>query len=152
MSYDPFAALLQNPRAALRGIDGELAKREFREFVRLAWSQAEPAYPFLPNWHIDAIADHLQAVTEGQIQRLLINIPPGHAKSLMVSVLWPAWIWAREPKWRGIFCSYGAELAIRDSVRCRAVITSPWYRETFQPTWKLSGDQNVKSWFEPVSE
>ena len=67
--------------------------RRFREFIPLAWETVEPARPFLSNWHIDAIADHLQAVADGQITKLVINIPPGHAKSLLVSVLWPACRW-----------------------------------------------------------
>jgi hypothetical protein len=73
------------------------------------------------------IADHLQAVAEGQIRRLLINVPPGHAKSLIVSVLWPAWMWIRNregAQWRGLFASYAEALAMGDSVRCRDLMRS----------------------------
>lgn len=129
-----------------------LARKSLREFVRQAWPLVEPAKPFLPNWHIDAISDHLQAVSEGKIRKLLINVPPGHAKSLIVSVLWPAWQWLNRPMWRGLFASYADELSIRDSVRCRALLETPWYQETFAPNWKLSGDQNVKSWFENTAK
>lgn len=108
----------------------------------------EPGTPLLWNWHIDAICEHLQAVTDGRIRRLLINIPPGHMKSLLVSVFWPAWVWARRPEWRALFSSYAMDLAIRDSVRCRDLITSEWYQEGFCPPWGLKGDQNVKSFFE----
>jgi predicted phage terminase large subunit-like protein len=94
------------------------------------------------------MAEHLQAVSEGQIKRLLITVPPGHAKSLYVSVLWPAWQWISSPQWRGIFTSYDGDLSVRDSVRCRGVLTSAWYQETFRPTWKFAGDQNAKDWFE----
>jgi len=139
----PLSALLN-----LKAIEAEEARRRFRDFVPLAWPIAEPSRAFIPNWHIDAIADHLQAVSDGRIKRLLITIPPGHAKSLLVSVLWPAWQWIHNPKWRGIFTSYNGDLAMRDSVRCRSVLTSDWYRETFRPAWKLAGDQNVKNWFE----
>jgi hypothetical protein len=44
-------------------------------------------------WHIDSICEHLQAVTDGRITRLLINVPPGTMKSLLTSVLWPAYEW-----------------------------------------------------------
>ena len=111
----------------------------------------EPARDLISAWHIDAIADHLQAISEGRIRNLLINIPPGHAKSLIVSVLWPAWQWIRIEQgacWRGLFASYDSGLATRDSVRCRALMESAWYRETFRPAWKLSGDQNEKGYFE----
>ena len=139
------------PADTCREIDAELARRRFRDFIRLAWAVAEPGRPFLSTWHVDAIADHLQAISEGQIKNLLINVPPGHGKSLIVSVLWPAWQWIRSIEgacWRGLFASYDSGLATRDSVRCRSLIESPWYRETFRPPWKLSGDQNEKGYFE----
>lgn len=123
-------------------------KVSLRDFIREAWSTAEPAKAYLHNWHIDAIADHLQAVTEGQIQNLLINIPPGHAKSLLVSVLWPAWVWARDGKWRGLFGSYASVLSIRDSVRCRALLDSEWYQDTFRPEWTFDKDQNQKAYYQ----
>src|ERR1044071_1426852 len=87
------------PRFLLEGrilVQRELARKSFADFVRLAWPVVEPAYPYIHNWHIDAIAAHLEAVTRGEIQKLLINIPPGHAKSLLVSVLWPAWVWIQQ--------------------------------------------------------
>ena len=131
-----------------RYADGLLCRKSFKNFIVKAWPTVEPARMFLPSWHVDAIADHLQAVSEGKIRNLLINVPPGHAKSLIVSVLWPAWEWLGNPQWRSVFASYAADLAIRDSVRCRALLDSNWYQDTFSPPWKLSGDQNVKSWFE----
>ncbi len=132
----------------VRKLDAEAARRSFRVFVELMWSVAEPARRFISNWHIDAIADHLQAVTEGKIRRLLITVPPGHAKSLIVSVLWLAWMWTRDPQIRAIFSSYSEDLAIRDSLRCRSVVSSEQYRRLFRPTWRLAIDQNEKNWFE----
>ncbi len=69
-------------------VDRELATRSFREFVRQAWLVIEPHTPFVPGWHIDAITDYLEAVTRGEIRNLLINVPPRHMKSLLVSVLY----------------------------------------------------------------
>src|ERR1035437_1939723 len=63
--------------------------------------------------------DHLEAVSYGHIRNLLINVPPRHMKSLLVSVLWPAWEWTRWPERRWLFSSYAATLSIRDSVKCR---------------------------------
>jgi hypothetical protein len=72
------------------------------EYVEQAWPIVEPSTEFLPNWHIDAIAEYLEAVTAGQITRLLINMPPRYGKSLLVSVMWPTWEWTTIPR-RG-FC------------------------------------------------
>ena len=62
------------------------------EFVKMAWHCVEAA-PFQDNWHIELICKHLEAVTRGEILRLVINIPPGCMKSLLVSVFWPVWEW-----------------------------------------------------------
>lgn len=134
-------------------INRKLARRHLRHFVRGGWDVLEPGNPYDHNWHIDAVCDHLQAVAGkrhevARIRQLLINIPPGHMKSLLVAVFWPAWVWIDWPEWRALFASYAAELAIRDSVRCRSLIESDWYQQEFTPTWELSGDQNVKSHFE----
>jgi predicted phage terminase large subunit-like protein len=99
-------------------------------------------------WHIDAMAEHLEAVTAGQITRLLINIPPGTMKSLMTGVLWPAWEWGPRglAHQRFIGASHEATLATRDNLRMRRLIQSEW----FQGLWPLAftGDQNEKTYFE----
>ena len=118
------------------------------EFARQAWEVVEPTTPLRWNWHLDAICDHLEAVTDGRIKRLLINVPPGHMKSLLVSVFWPAWVWATRPEWRALFASYASELAIRDSVKCRTLLESEWFQDGLvQGQWRLAGDQNVKGYY-----
>lgn len=132
---------------SLDQIKAEQARRNLGEFIRQSWHVVEPSTDLIWNWHIDAIAMHLEAVTDGRIRRLLINIPPGHMKSLLVDVFWPAWVWINRPEWRALFSSYSGDLAIRDSVRCRDLIRSEWYQKSFRPAWTMSGDQNVKSYF-----
>lgn len=128
-------------------LDRELLTHSFRDFARDAWATADPGVNVIWNWHQDAICDHLQAVAQGDIRKLLITVPPGHAKSMNVSVLWPSWVWTNKPQWKGLFGSYAAELAIRDSVRCRTVVESSWYKERW-PEVSLASDQNVKSYFQ----
>lgn len=108
----------------------------------------EPATPFVPNWHIDVICEHLQAVTDGQVRNLIINIPPRHMKSLLVSVLWPTWEWTFAPARRWLFASYALSLAIRDSLKCRRLIESPWYQGQWGDGFRLTSDQNQKARFE----
>lgn len=138
------ARLLRRP-GLLAAISAELASRSLREFVRQAWPIVEPSTPFVPGWHIDAVIDHLKAVTRGDIRNLLINVPPRHMKSLLVAVLWPAWEWIRWPERRWLFSSYGAQLSIRDSVKCRRLIESPWYQERWGDRFVLTTDQNTKT-------
>ena len=132
----------------LQEIQAEESRRSLSKFVRHFWHVVEPGTPLVWNWHIDAICEHLEAVTRRQIQLLLINIPPGHMKSLIVSVFWPAWEWIETPAERTLFSSYAMDLALRDSVRCRDILTSDQYREWFAPSWSLRGDNNNKTVFE----
>jgi predicted phage terminase large subunit-like protein len=118
-----------------------------RKFVEDGWAVVEPELAFIPNWHIDAICQHLEWVASGEIQRLAINIAPGLAKSMLASVLWPAWMWTWRPSWSSIFSSYDGTLSTRDSVRARTVMTSAWYLETFRPAWRFTSDQNVKGYY-----
>lgn len=123
-------------------------KLGLKEFVRSAWAIVEPGRAYQHNWHIDAIAEHLEAVAYGQINHLLINVPPGHMKSLLVCVFFPAWDWAEvRASRRSLFSSYQAALAIRDSVKCRRIIQSPWYQKRY-PHIELAGDVNLKTRFE----
>jgi predicted phage terminase large subunit-like protein len=142
-----FALLLKRP-SLLAEIEQEQAKRSLREFVRQAWPIVEPATPFVPGWHIDAIIDHLESVSNGHIRNLLINVPPRHMKSLLVSVFWPAWEWIPWPERRWLYSSYAAQLSIRDSVKNRRLIDSDWYQERWADRFALTGDQNTKGTFE----
>ena len=116
--------------------------------MRQAWHVIEPSTPFVPGWHIDAIIEHLEAVTRGQIRNLLINVPPRHMKSLLVSVFWPAWEWIQHPERRWLYSSYAASLSIRDSVKCRRLIESPWYQSRWGDRFALTSDQNTKTRFD----
>jgi len=129
-------------------LQAEKARRSLFEFVQQAWHVLEPNTPFVDNLPIRAICQHLQAVTEGRIRNLIINVPPGHAKSLLTAVFWPAWIWIDHPESRFLFTSYREPLAIRDSVRCRRLIESDFYQARWGRRYQLCGDQNQKSRFE----
>ncbi len=128
--------------------DARDARANLADFVRQAWHVVEPGVDLVWSWHIDAICQHLEAVSDGRVKRLLVNVPPGHMKSLIVAVFWPAWVWIERPSWRALFGSYDMGLSTRDAMRCRMVVESDWYRDTFNVSWTLRGDQNTKTWFE----
>ena len=123
-------------------------KRSLKEFTKNSWQAIEPGRDFYDNWHIDAISEHLQAVVEGDIKRLIINIPPRHMKSISVAVALPAWTWTIQPSKRFLFASYAGSLSIRDSVKCRRLIDSQWYKRYFGDKFSLTSDQNQKQRFE----
>lgn len=102
-------------------------------FVRYFWKVLEPETPFTDGWVLHAICEHLEAVTFGDINRLLINVSPGSMKSLLTSVFWPAWEWGAMNKahLRYVAFSYSATLTERDNNRFTSLITSPEYQALY---------------------
>ena len=150
MPLDPRAIIARYTSAQLERVyemaDTQLCVRDFHHFVRQAWETVEPGIEFRDNWHIEAICRHMEAAARGRIPQLLINVPPGTMKSLLVCVFWPAWVWTWCPEKRFLFASYSDALTMRDSVRCRTLLLSEWYQKRWPV--KLRDDQNSKGLFE----
>lgn len=104
-------------------------------FVRYFWSVLEPETPFVDGWALWSMCQHLEAVTFGEIQRLLMNVPPGFMKSMLTDVFWPAWEWGpmKKTHYRYIAFSYSASLTERDNDRFRTLITSDGYQRMYGP-------------------
>lgn len=126
----------------------EVCRESLADFARLSWPILEPAAELKWGWPLDAICEHLEAVTNGEITRLLINVPPGSMKSLLTSVLWPAWEWGPRAlqSYRYLGTSHKQDLAVRDNMKCRRLIQSRWYQRLWPIV--LTGDQNAKTKFE----
>lgn len=145
--------MLTATESRLQTIRLELAKREVRgsaldslaEYTRRAWPLIEPATTYIPGRHIDAMSEHLEALFRGEIKDLLINVPPRHFKSGLVSVLFPTWCWIKAPSMRFITTAYAQSLATRDSAKSRDIIESEWYRREFGIKWRMADDQNAKA-------
>jgi predicted phage terminase large subunit-like protein len=141
--------MLANPQAALRELDKVECADSLSAFIRRGWSQIEPSTPYKHGWHMDAICDHLQAVHDGHITRLLINVPPGTSKSLSTSVFFPAWEWgpAGKPGMRIIGTSYSERYALRDNGRTRHLVQSEWYQERWgdHVTLIKHGDKKIEN-------
>jgi hypothetical protein len=129
-------------------------------FVKAAWSVIEPGQPYVHGWHIDFICAHLEAITDGDLNddgtfynRLLVNVPPGTMKSLLIGVFWPAWEWGPRnmPNMRYVCASHSLELAIRDSLRMRRLVTDEWYQSHWGDRVTITGDQNAKAKFETTA-
>lgn len=123
-----------------------------REFAEPAFQVVEPGRRFVGNWHVDAICDHLEAVTFDQLRHLIINMPPRFMKSLLVSVFWFCWAWTFRPRSRWLYSSYAETLSIRDSLKCRRIIQSPWYERQWGQWVSLTGDQNEKRRFDNTAQ
>ena len=128
-------------------VEQELAERYLEHFVKQAWKVVEPKKPLVWNWHMGAVCEHLQAITEGQIRYLLINIPPRHTKSLTASVFWPCWEWGPQnlPHLRYVWSSYSDKLSTRDSLKSRRLLQSEWYQFLWGDRFSITSDQNQKT-------
>lgn len=139
--------------AQLIDLDRSDCQESLYTFLKSAWRYIDPAV-WRDSWAVDAICEHLQAVVDGQIKRLIINCPPRIGKSNTVSVAFPAWTWAQPnstptcgPGVPFLYASYADKLSLRDSVKCRRLIESPWYQARWGDRFKLAYDQNTKSRF-----
>lgn len=144
----PIAQMVRLTSADWLAIEREACRRSLATFAQEAWHVLEPSTPLKWGWALDAVCEHLQAVTAGQIRSLLINVPPGCMKSLLTGVIWPAWEWGPRamPHLRYLGTAHKQDLAIRDNLKCRRLIQSEWFQSRWPIT--LTGDQNAKTKFE----
>jgi predicted phage terminase large subunit-like protein len=108
-------------------------------FVRYFWHVLEPDTPFVSGWVLEAICEHFEAVTYGDIKNLLVNVFPGAMKSLLLDVFLPAWEWGplEMPHLRYIAFSYSAGLTERDNEKFRDLILSDEYQLMYGEKVKL---------------
>jgi predicted phage terminase large subunit-like protein len=139
--------------ATMREFEAEVYEDSLYEFMKAGWRYIDPN-PFVESWHLGAIAEHLQAICDGQITRLIINQPPRTSKSSML-VAFDPWVWAQRdhtdtsgPGVQFLHASYAQNLSIRDSVKTRRLIESPWYQKYWGDKVKITSDQNTKIRFD----
>ena len=126
-------------------IDRELVRRDgLHAFTRLAWPKVEPGIEFQDNWHIGAVCEHLQAVTQNEIQNLLILQPPSTTKSILVGTMWPAWDWIVDARTRFIFSSYGQSLSEKNARMHRDLVLHPWFRARWGDRVTIARDSVTK--------
>lgn len=123
-----------------------LGAESFRDFVEGFW-RCVSNDQFRGGYLVDAVCEHLQAVADGQIKRLAVACPIRHGKSLLTSVMFPAFAWVKDPGLRIISASCGEDLAGRDSLRTRHLLSSPLYRKCYGDRFTLLDDQNTKLYY-----
>jgi predicted phage terminase large subunit-like protein len=101
-------------------------------FVRYLWPEIEPGRPLVWAWYLDLLCAELEGLARGEAPdgtpypddgaELVVCLPPGHAKSRLCSVFFPAWLWLHIPHLRLITRANEGELAARDSRLSREVL------------------------------
>jgi predicted phage terminase large subunit-like protein len=95
--------------------------------------------------------DHLEAVVNGEIRKLIINISPRCMKSTLCAIAFPAWVWLKNPERKFLYSSYGLHLSMRDSRKCNALIKSAWYQRCWAERFAIltaKGGQDTKQRFD----
>lgn len=150
LTEEQIATMMANRDESLLELDKYECSQSLLRFMQLGWASLEPGVKFVASWGVEAICDHLEAVTRGDITRLLINVPPGCTKSMTTSVFWPAWEWGPKelPHYRYINFAHEQNLAIRDNVRGRNLVNSPWYQSMWGDQFCFDTAQNAKMYYE----
>lgn len=109
-------------------------RSDLQAFTEKCLSSLKPGRPFLSNWHIEAMADRLEAVRQGKVRRLIINVPPRSLKSVLTTVAFSAFMLGHDPGARIITVSYGQDLALKHARDTKRIMEASWYQELFPAT------------------
>jgi len=109
-----------------------ILRSDFWFFAQRCFCQLNPQTTLATNWHLEVIAAKLTAVWQGEIRRLIINLPPRHLKSLMASIAFPAWCLGHDSSAQILSVSYAQDLADKLARDCRSIMMSQWYRQIFR--------------------
>ena len=120
--------MLENPT---RAEYETMLRRDLSTFVARCFYDLNPQTALAMNWHLEVIAAKLAAVWNGEIRRLIINLPPRSLKSLMSSIAFPAWCLGHDPSAQILCVSYAQDLADKLARDCRSIMMSPWYQRIF---------------------
>ena len=138
----------QELNSLAKTVEKERARRSYRslvDFSRRAWQIIESRGNYRHNWHIEVITEHLEMVFRREIPNLLMNVPPGAMKSILTSVMFPAWGWTLKPDARFLSASYGQDLSTRDALKSRVIIESDWYQDLWGSAVQIDRGQNQKT-------
>ena len=114
----------------------EACQNHFLPFVKAMWPE------FITGKHHKIISQKLERVANGELKRLIINMPPRHTKSEFASFLFPAWMMGRNPRMKIIQATHTTELAVNFGRKTKNLIDSDDYKEVF-PNVKLAADSKA---------
>lgn len=120
-------------------IRAEKMSRSYIEFIKGCWHILEPEEDFVSGWHIESLCDLMECVSNGDIQNVIINVPPRTSKSRIANAMFVPWLWTRKPGMRVISASHGYDLSTKFSRESRMILTSDWFQVRWGARFKLIG-------------
>lgn len=142
-----------NEAAELDQLEKQLYEISYYEFFKKAFSVLHQGESLQDNWHVKVLCIKLQRRAELffkgiPAKNLIINIPPRSLKSLIVSVVYPAWVFIHRPETKFISSSHSDSLSTGHNMMTRRLLESDWYQYNWGDKVKMAPDQNAKSLFE----
>lgn len=139
-----------------RAVAARALKESLLDFTRQAWLILEPEQQFVENWHVVELCTLLETLASSligratlsteEIERAIINVPPGTMKSLLVSIIFPCWLWANNPKLRILTAAYSDKRALDANLKARTLMKSEWFQSLF--SLEFTDDSNTKGRFD----
>lgn len=136
-----------------KGLLRSIYSKSYYEFFKEAYKVLLPGEHYSDNWHVKYLCNRLQEEQERITRRelrlrdLIINIPFRSAKSLICTVVFPAWCWINDQSLKFICVSYSAQLALEHAQLSRTLISSEFYQTLFGDKVIFEGDQNAVGFY-----
>lgn len=130
-----------------QAIADAMCRQRLAPFIDRAFVASQPGRSYEFNWHIDCIAEHLEAVYRNEIRRIIINVPPRTLKSFSVAEAFPAWVLGKQPQSKFITTGVTHEIAENRAVGCKMIMQSQYYKRLF-PATVINPDFNRRSHYE----
>lgn len=140
----------EDPAQAAERARAKRCEASLYSFLRRVWPIIEPGVRFLPNWHLEYLAEHLETVTVGDQRRLAFCMPPRYMKSSLGTIAWPVWEWCRRPSQQFLATSYAETLSSFHARKRMDILGSEWY-QTNWPRARIAKDAGKTTFYENVS-
>ena len=127
----------------------DVLRHDLCAFIHRSFLELNAQTPFLPNWHIDVQAAKLEEVRRGGCKRLIENVPPRHLKTLVTSIVLPAWLLGHDPSKQILSVTYAQDFSDSLARKSRTLMTSPFYEALFDT--RLAKGREAVSDFETTA-
>jgi predicted phage terminase large subunit-like protein len=124
----------------------KLLRNHYPAYLQKTFHTLNPSGDFVDNWHLEAICEYLSAMQKGEINRLIINIPPRSLKSIAITVAWSGFLLGHNPSCKIISASYSQSISLKHAADVRNLVQSSWHRRAF-PELQIMAGQNEKHKF-----
>jgi len=111
-----------------------ILRNDLMSFIERSFYELNPSTQFIAGKYLELLAATMERCRNGEVRRLIINLPPRTLKSHIASVVFPAWLLGHDSSKQILCVSYGQDLSDKHARDCRKLIKSELYRRLFPAT------------------